>query len=91
MADEETVRIRMDAEMKAQVEALYLRMGTTFAEAVRIFAAESLLTGGMPLMMRREARETAYGMLARYGNAELRKREKEGFAQAMEEKHREAD
>ena len=92
MAEEVTLQVRMDPEIKEKVEALYLRMGTTFAEAVRIFAAQSLLADGMPLTMRASPRRgAAYGMLAQYANPELRRRESEGFALAMKEKYRETD
>lgn len=48
MAMDSTVQIRMNTELKTQVEALYRNMGTSFAEAVRIFAQQSLREGGMP-------------------------------------------
>ena len=48
MAMDATLQIRMDKEIKSQVEALYRDMGTSFAEAVRIFAQQSLREGGMP-------------------------------------------
>lgn len=48
MAMDATLQIRMDKELKTQVEALYREMGTSFAEAVRIFAQQSLREGGMP-------------------------------------------
>ena len=48
MAMDATLQIRMDKEVKSQVEALYRGMGTSFAEAVRIFAQQSLREGGMP-------------------------------------------
>ena len=48
MAMDVTLQIRMDKEIKSQVEALYRGMGTSFAEAVRIFAQQSLREGGMP-------------------------------------------
>ena len=51
MAKEASVQVRMDQEMKEQVEALYRRMGTSFAEAIRIFAAKSLLVNGLPFEM----------------------------------------
>jgi DNA-damage-inducible protein J len=51
MAKESTMQLRMDSEMKEQVEALYRRMGTSFAEAIRIFAAKSLLVNGLPFEM----------------------------------------
>ena len=48
MAMDAMLQIRMDKEIKSQVEALYRGMGTSFAEAVRIFAQQSLREGGMP-------------------------------------------
>lgn len=48
MAMDATLQIRMNSELKAQVEELYRNMGTSFAEAVRIFAQQSLREGGMP-------------------------------------------
>lgn len=48
MAMESTFQVRMDSDLKTQVEALYKSLGTSFAEAVRIFAQQSLREGGMP-------------------------------------------
>ena len=48
MALDATCQIRMDSELKAQVEELYRNLGTSFAEAVRIFAQQSLREGGLP-------------------------------------------
>ena len=48
MAMDSTLQVRMDSELKAEVEALYKSLGTSFAEAVRIFAQQSLREGGMP-------------------------------------------
>ena len=48
MAMDATLQIRMDKDLKAQVETLYRGMGTSFGEAVRIFAQQSLREGGMP-------------------------------------------
>ena len=48
MSMDATVQIRMDKELKSQVEELYRNMGTSFAEAVRIFAQQSVREGGMP-------------------------------------------
>lgn len=47
MAMDTTLQIRMDRGLKSQVEALYRGMGTSFAEAVRIFAQQSLREGGI--------------------------------------------
>lgn len=48
MAMESTLQVRMDSTLKADVEALYKSLGTSFAEAVRIFAQQSIREGGMP-------------------------------------------
>ena len=43
-----TLQIRINSQDKEAVEALYKEMGTTFAEAVRIFAKQSIRMTGMP-------------------------------------------
>lgn len=48
MAMESTLQVRMDSALKAEVEALYKSLGTSFAEAVRIFSQKSIREGGMP-------------------------------------------
>lgn len=48
MAMESTLQVRMDSALKADVEALYKSLGTSFAEAVRIFAQQSIREGGLP-------------------------------------------
>lgn len=48
MAKEATLQVRMDADLKEQVELLYKKLGTSFAEAVRIFAKQSVQENAMP-------------------------------------------
>ena len=48
IAMEAALQIRIDSAVKEQVEALYRNLGTSFAEAVRMFAQQSLQEGGMP-------------------------------------------
>ena len=48
MAMDATLQIRMNSDLKAEVEELYRNLGTSFAEAVRIFAQQSLREGVMP-------------------------------------------
>lgn len=48
MAKEATLQVRMDANLKEQVEELYKAMGSSFAEAVRIFARQSVAENAMP-------------------------------------------
>ena len=45
MSMDATMQIRMSSELKAQVEELYHELGTSFAEAVRIFAYEWEVSG----------------------------------------------
>lgn len=48
MSMDATVQIRINGELKTQVEELYRNLGTSFAEAVRIFAQQSIREGGLP-------------------------------------------
>ena len=43
MSMDATLQVRMDGQIKNNVEELYRNLGTSFAEAVRIFAQQSLL------------------------------------------------
>lgn len=52
MAREATLQVRMDAELKEQAEELYERLGTSFAEAIRMFARQSVKENAMPIMVR---------------------------------------
>ena len=45
MSMDSTIQVRIDSQVKANVEELYRNLGTSFAEAVRIFAQQSLLMG----------------------------------------------
>ena len=86
MAKQAVYQVRMDEEIKDQVEALYRGLGTTFAEAVRIFAVQSLREQGMPFTPS-ESKGKAFGSLARYANPELMEEESSAFGKAMVEKH----
>lgn len=48
MAKESVLQVRMDSELKEQAETLYKSMGSSFAEAVRIFAKQSVAEKAMP-------------------------------------------
>lgn len=51
MLKESILEIKMDSDLKEQAERLYEEMGTTFAEAIRIFARQSVMEKGMPFTM----------------------------------------
>lgn len=49
MAKDSVLQVRMDSDLKESVENLYKNLGTSFAEAVRIFAQQSIREQGLPL------------------------------------------
>lgn len=89
MAKEATIQVRMDSEMKEKVESLYRRMGTSFAEAVRMFAARSLIVNGLPfqLTIEKETASTSVsdlaGSLRRYAAPEKLVAEESAFIDAF--------
>ena len=88
MAKESVLQIRIDTALKDAAESLYRDMGTTFSEAVRIFARQSVLSRGMSFSLRASAPEgRSAGAFADYANPALRGREAGAFARAMEAKH----
>ena len=87
MAKEATLQVRMDADLKEKVEALY---GTSFAEAVRIFAKQSIQENGMPFVITANHKNT-YGRLSRYANSGLMEKEADAMVRAMINKHEETD
>lgn len=48
---ESILEVKMDSELKDQAERLYEQMGTTFEEAIRIFAKQSVMEKAMPFTM----------------------------------------
>ncbi len=50
MAKDATCQIRMDSNLKVQVEELYRNLGSSFSEAVRIFAQQSVREGRLPFL-----------------------------------------
>ncbi len=89
MALDATLQVRMDAQVKDQVEALYRSQGTTFAEVVRMLAAQSLIQQGLPFQVTAN-RGKAFGIAARIAKPELIDQEQGAFERAMVAKH-EAD
>lgn len=86
MAKEATLQVRMDAELKEQAEALYREMGTSFSEAVRIFAKQSIQENGMPFVVTAN-RNNTYGRLSKYADPQLIAEEDGAYGRAMVEKH----
>ncbi len=88
LATKSTVmQFRMDTELKRDAEVLFRELGTSFAEALRIFAKQCVLTHSMPISIAMPQRETASGAFAQYADPAKRKLESGAFARAMEAKH----
>lgn len=90
MAKEATLQVRMDADLKEKAEALYRDMGTSFAEAVRIFAKQSVQENGMPFVVTANRKNT-YGRLSRYADSRLVAEEEGAYERAMVGKHEKTD
>ena len=86
MAKQAVYQVRMDEDIKTQVELLYRNMGTSFAEAVRIFAVQSIREQGMPFTPT-EQRGRSFGALSSFSNPSLIAQEGSAFEKAMVEKH----
>jgi addiction module RelB/DinJ family antitoxin len=86
MAKEATLQVRMDAEMKEKAELLYHSLGTSFPEAVRMFAKQSIAENGMPFQVT-ASKGQAFGIASVYADAGLITKEKGAYARAMEAKH----
>ena len=48
MSKDALFQVRLDMNLKREVEELYKNLGTSFAEAVRMFATQSVLEQKMP-------------------------------------------
>ena len=86
MAKQAVYQVHMDEDIKNEVELLYKNMGTSFAEAVRIFAVQSIREHGMPFIPT-EKRGQSFGTLSRFSNPSLIVEESGAFEKAMVDKH----
>ena len=83
MSMESVVQIRMDTETKNAVEKLYKELGTSFAEAVRIFAKKSIDEQAMPFSIKRIKCFKSFGSLNKYANKNLIGKEKDIISEAL--------
>ena len=84
MAKQAVYQVRMDEDIKNQVEELYRNLGTTFAEAVRIFAVQSIREQGMPFTPS-EVRGKTFGALSHLANPKLIPEEGSAFEKAIDD------
>ena len=81
------MQFRMETELKTEAEELFRNLGTSFAEALRIFAKQCVLTRSMPIAIALPQQTSASGAFAQYADPAKRKLETGAFARAMETKH----
>lgn len=86
MSKEAVIQIRMENELKDSVEKLYRSMGTTFVEAVRIFAMQSVKQQAMPFIITNKDNDLA-GSLQKYANVNLIDKEKEILEKKLIERY----
>ncbi len=65
MASTTNISIRMDADLKAQADALFNELGMNLSTAFNIFVRQSLREGGIPfdISLHQPTRETVAAML----------------------------
>ena len=80
MANDAVLQVRIDAQLKSEVEQLYRQMGTTFPEAVRLFARQSLIRRRLPF----EVTEADMGGSRQAGNRTLQRCSEYGNAIAQD-------
>jgi len=88
--------IRIDPQVKADVEAIYARYGMSITDAVNVFLYTSKNIGGLPFDLRPTVQEgnariqrqqSAYGCLQKYANPSLIPKESGVWEQAVAEKY----
>ncbi len=87
MSMEAVMQIRMDKELKEATEKLYKELGTSFAEAVRIFAKKSIDEQAIPFSIKKIKTHKSYGVLKKYANANVMKNEKNIIGDALVKKY----
>lgn len=78
-----TIQVRMDEELKEKAEKLYKALGTSFSEAVRMFATKSVEEQAIPFSVRKIKQHKAKGALKKYSNSSIRKNENKIIEDAM--------
>ena len=92
MAKDAVLQIRIDSDLKEKVEVLYESLGISFADAVRMFAVQSLASNGLPFTPRSTVLLNNYpnsagGILHNYANTSLIDKEKDAWALVVGEKY----
>lgn len=75
------LQVRIREEDKQHAERLYDAMGTSLAEAVRLFVAQSILMRKLPFQP--VAGTAAYGLLKAYGDPNRRSEERNAWIEYL--------
>lgn len=91
MKADAVLQVRIDGQLKRQVEELYDRLGISIADAVRLFVVQSIEKQGLPFEVKTgfSTHKTlhAYGIANKYANPSLVAKEKDAWKMAVEEKY----
>ena len=85
MSKQEIIQIKIDSDLKNKVELLYHNLGTSFPEAIRIFASQSIKEKGFPFVVE-DYKVNETSSLGIFSNI-LYDKEKDSFKMAMIQKH----
>lgn len=80
------LQVRIREEDKQHAECLYDAMGTSLAEAVRLFVAQSILMRKLPFQpvaVRSKDGTAAYGLLKAYGDPNRRSEERNAWIEYL--------
>ena len=94
MAKSASMYIRIDPQVKSDVEAIYSRYGMSITDAINVFLYQSRNIGGLPFDLRPaeqkghgENTKTMKGFLKNYADPSLIAQEKDAWERAAVEKH----
>jgi len=94
MAKTASMYIRIDPQIKSEVENIYSRYGMSITDAINVFLYQSRNIGGLPFDLRPNPLVTVKaipkgmkGALKKYANPELIPLEKGAWERAAAEKH----
>lgn len=86
---ETILHVRIDADLKAESEALFASMGTSLSEAVRIFLKQCILDQKFPFQIKsfeKKGGAEAYGFLNQYSKPIARETEREAWISSLGKK-----
>ena len=94
MAKTSSLYIRIDPQVKSDVEAIYSRYGMSITDAINVFLYQSKNVCGLPFDLRQNdenvvkpLKKSAKGILKKYANPELAAQEKGVWKRAAVEKY----